>query len=315
MLHYRNFTVFIFWVAGTILPGISPGQTSEENSNDIEDFIVRQIVPVQNFVRITPIIGSKSPDQAVALQKEQLEHLTVYFDRNQINPDNGPQFLKITTTVTKRDGSLYDKYSQYAFTFAKESTSAMDTEKMKQYANEILRFGFVSKRKIDSVDVRMDSIPEWSLVKIEITPDDDYTKYSRRLGTHQSWFYRLKGNRFESAFFFGIPKVIYDSNKKDTMEYGNASAMLRFYYLDGETGERYPVNIGIGTFGISTPIDVRTSGGGFALSLFFDIVQMSRQAFGVDLSRRVNAGVEITPFFPIQKQARLLFNARVGFSP
>jgi hypothetical protein len=151
-------------------------------------------------------------------------------------------------------------------------------------------------------------------VKIEVIPDEEYTRYAHRLNTKQAWHYRTKGSRIDNAFFLGIPKVLYDTKKKDPVNYGNASIMLRLYLLHAETGERYPVSLGIGTFGVNTPIDVSRTGGGFAVSLLLDVVELIRR-LDVGLSRRFNAGLELTQFFPIQRQARLLLNVRVGYSP
>jgi hypothetical protein len=153
------------------------------------------------------------------------------------------------------------------------------------------------------------------VVKIDVTPDEEYTKYSRRFQSRRTWYYRTKGNRWEIAFFLGIPKVLYDTEKRDSVAYGNASVMLRLFFLDGETGSRYPLNIGIGTFGISTPIDVSKNGGGFVISLFLDVVQLLNTNFNLDLSSRFNGGLEVTPFFPIDHRARLLVNVRIGISP
>lgn len=279
------------------------------------EFVIRQIVPFSKFVNITPIEGGSNEESAKPLEKSEISHLVISFRRENLRTEDGPQFIKITSTVTSRDGKVSERITQYAFTFAKEAVPDSDETRMRMYAQQINPFGFVSRRKINSVDVHLDSLPDWGVVKIDVTPDEEYTKYSRRFSTGQTWYYRAKGSRWESAFFLGIPKVLYDTDKKDTVAYGNASAMVRFFFLDGKTGSRYPLNIGIGTFGVSTPIDVSKNGGGFAVSLFFDIVQFVSNSFDVNLGSRFNGGLEVTPFFPIEHSARLLVNARIGISP
>jgi hypothetical protein len=47
--------------------------------------------------------------------------------------------------------------------------------------------------------------------------------------------------------------------------------VLHFYYVNGTTGHRFPVNLEIGTFGVNSPIDVGVSRGGFAIPIFLDM--------------------------------------------
>jgi hypothetical protein len=35
---------------------------------------------------------------------------------------------------------------------------------------------------------------------------------------------------------------------------------------------------------------------------------------GIDLNKKITAGLEVAPFFPIKKKARFLINAQVGIS-
>jgi hypothetical protein len=70
----------------------------------------------------------------------------------------------------------------------------------------------------------------------------------------------------------------------------------------------------MGTFGVSSPIDVGVGRGGFAVSTFLDLVELTRIS-DLGFFKRVNAGLELTQFFPIERKARLLINAQVGFSP
>ena len=302
-----------------LLASFSPICAQPESSADIDtevdtNYVIRSLVPLPHYVTISPLSGGDNPGSAPALPLESLRHLAVHFERDSLPKDSGPQFIKIVTTISNREGDLHDRVTQYAFTFPRESTPDSDLSTLKKYAAGITPYGFVVRSKIDSVAVRVDSVPAWGVVKIEIVPDEEYAKFAHRLGTKREWYYRAAGSRYEVAVFVGIPKVLYDSRSQDSINYGNASAMLRLYLLSSQTGERYPVNIGIGTFGVNTPIDVSRGGGGFALSVFFDLVQLINP-LSAYLSQHVNAGVEATPFFPIGHQARLLINARIGYSP
>ncbi|MEW5798838.1 MAG: hypothetical protein AB1728_07495 [Bacteroidota bacterium] len=274
----------------------------------------RHLLPIEEYVNSTHP-GGKSMQDAVPYSSNELHSVKIGFDRSKILPAHGPQFVKVTTSIYTREGSLFDKYTQYAFTFPPQPTSDIERDMMRSIAERIMTFNFINPRKIDTIDIYLDSLPNWSVIEVQVTPDEEFTKYERRSRTHQTWYYRTKGNRFESAFFFGIPKVLFDTEKRDTISYGNASAMLRISYLDGETGKPYPFNIGIGTFGVSTPIDVSSKGGGFALSLMFDAVQALERMFKWGITNRVNAGIEVTPFVPINHRARILVNARIGISP
>jgi hypothetical protein len=89
--------------------------------------------------------------------------------------------------------------------------------------------------------------------------------------------------------------------------------MLRFYYVDAESGNRFPVSFGVGTFGVNSPIDVGVARGGFAASTFLDLVELTTIR-DLGFVKNFNAGLEGTLFFPIGRRGRLLINAQVGFS-
>jgi hypothetical protein len=114
------------------------------------------------------------------------------------------------------------------------------------------------------------------------------------------------------VFALAFPKVLYDTQAKDSIKYGKISAMMRFYYVKTSSGHRFPVNIGIGTLGVNSPIDIAEARGGFAASIFLDVIELIRN-LGFDFSMKANAGLELMPFFSIKRKPRILFNAQVGF--
>lgn len=272
------------------------------------------LIPFARYVDCGPIEGGskKSP---VSITIEEALRLTLVINRDSLPKDCGIQFLTVTISIFNKHGVLTDKIVKQAFTFPREAGEDSDRSKLHFYAERIAPFGFVSEQKIERIKILHDSIPEWSLMKVELTPTDEYTKFAERLKYEMEWWYRIKGSVYEGEFFLGIPKVLYDTRADDPIAYGNASAMMRLYLLHSETGERYPVNIGVGTFGVSTPIDVSKTGGGIAVSLLFDIVQAIRLSYDLDIPNKFNAGVEITPFFPLERKSRILVNARIGYSP
>jgi hypothetical protein len=73
------------------------------------------------------------------------------------------------------------------------------------------------------------------------------------------------------------------------------SSYVTILLCERNIGHRFPVNLGIGTFGVNSPLDVRVDGGGFALSIFLDVVEITR-ALDIDLMKKVTAGLEVTPY-------------------
>lgn len=272
------------------------------------------LIPLSTYVVSEPVEGG-TEENPTPISASQALQLQVSFRRQNLPMDCGVQFLTITTSVFNKKGILKDKIVKQAFTFPISDSGITDMELLHTFAQRIVPFGFVSEKKIERVMVEYDTVPEWSLIRVDVAPSEEYTKFAERSKYTMTWWYRVTGSQLEYEFFLGIPKVLYDSRKNDPIIYGNASAMLRFYYLHKETGHRFPFNVGIGTFGVSTPIDVSRDGGGFAVSLLFDIVQATRLMYDLNITNNVNAGIELTPFFPIQRTARLLINARIGYSP
>ena len=142
--------------------------------------------------------------------------------------------------------------------------------------------------------------------------------YTIKIGAYDRFnsvtrYFRVRGPTIEIGFSLGIPKVLYDTQAQDTIEYGHTSAMVRFYYVSAESGNRFPVSLGIGTFGVYSPIDVGAGRGGFATSLFLDLVELTR-VFNIASVRKINVGLELTPFFSIGRKPRVLVDAQVSFA-
>jgi hypothetical protein len=126
-------------------------------------------------------------------------------------------------------------------------------------------------------------------------------------------YFRVKGPTIEVGLSLAIPKVFYDSQSNDPIQYGNSSAMVRFYFVNSETGNRFPVSAGIGVFGVDSPVDVGIGRGGFALSMFLDLAEMVR-IVNIGFDKKINIGLEMDPFFSIEKKVRLILAAQAGFS-
>jgi hypothetical protein len=280
-------------------------------SVDVEE---RQAVEdLVRFVSIVPAAGGDELQNAVTLDRQEVRDLQVVFRRDAIRQWMGPQFVTIRTTVQSSDGIVSQMFERRVLTFRSHGDPVRDREAFVQYRTAYGAYAAISTTELEHVGLRVDSLPGWAIIKVNIEPD-----YTIRIGAYNrlnsvTRYFRVKGPTTEIGFSLGIPKVLYDTQAADSIEYGNTSAMLRWYHLNSESGRRFPVSLGVGTFGVRSPIDVGVGRGGFALSMFLDLVEMLR-IVDVGPIKKVTAGLEVTPFFPLERRARLLVNAQVGFS-
>ena len=280
-------------------------------SIDVEEHQV--IEQISNYVRVDPEPGSEDIQSAVTLDRSEIRNLRVVFQRDSIHLDMGPQFVTIRTTVQLRDGTTAQTYERRVLTFRSDNDPNRDRAMLIQYRTAYGNYAAIQSEEFSQVRIHVDSLPDWAIIKINIEPD-----YTIKIGGYDkansyTRYFRVRGPRIEIGFSLGLPKVLFDSQSKDTLNYGSYSAMLRFYYVNEISGHRFPVNLGIGTFGVSSPLDVRVDGGGFALSIFLDVVEITR-VLNIDLMKKVTAGLEVAPFFPIKKRARILIDAQVGIA-
>jgi len=272
---------------------------------------VQAVEQVSHYVRMGPETGSETPRSAVALDRGQIQNLWVIFERDSIPERMGPQFVTIRTTVQSRDKNAFQTFERRVLTFRSCGNSNRDRVMFTQYRKAYGAYAAILPEELEKVHLQLDSLSNWAIIKVNIQPD-----YTIKIGAYDrsnslTLYYRVKGPKIETKFVLAIPKVLYDTQAKDTMEYGKTSAMIRFYYVNAISGHRFPVSLGVGTFGVNSPIDVGVGRGGFAASIFLDVVELIR-TFGVHFSMKVNAGLELTPFVPIKRRSRILLNAQVG---
>lgn len=273
----------------------------------------QDVETVSKYVFMGSEAGSKDPQTAMTLDRMHIRDLHVMFQRDSIRLQMGPQFVKITTSVESREGTTVQTFERRVLTFRSHGDPNHDHVMFIQYRTAYGAYATIRPEEIEQVWVQVDSLPDWAIIKVRVEPD-----YSIRVGAYDptnsfTRYFRVKGPTIETGFTLGVPKVLYDTRAKDTVAYGNTSAMVRFYYVDEVSGHRFPVSFGIGTFGVSSPIDVDVGKGGFAVSAFLDVVEIMR-ALKIDLGGKVNGGLELTPFFPIEKKSRLLVDAHVSLS-
>ncbi|MFA6597266.1 MAG: hypothetical protein WCS69_06055 [Ignavibacteriaceae bacterium] len=271
------------------------------------------IEQISKYVHIEPDSGGVDQKSPVTLDRSQIRNLRVIFQRDSIGEGMGPQFVTIRTTVLLRDGITAQTFERRVLTFRSDKDPERDYAMLVQYRRAYGPYAAIRPEEFTQVQINVDTLPDWAIVKINIEPD-----YTIKIGGYDrsnsyTRYFHVRGPKIEIGLALGIPKVLYDSRAKDTIQYGNYSAMIRFYYVDELTGHRFPVNFGIGTYGVNSPIDVNAGRGGFALSLLFNVAEMTRMV-GIDLSKTINAGLELAPFFPLKKKARILIAAQVGIS-
>ena len=272
------------------------------------------IEQLSRYVNIVPLDGSSDPRTAATLVGEQVRGLYVVFRRDSIRLRMGPQFVTIRTTVVLRDGTTAQSFERRVLTFRSHGDPERDRAMFIQYRTAYGAYAAISTAELDQVRLPLDTLPAWAIVRVNIDPD-----YTIRIGGHDgansvTRYFRVRGPTLDIGFSLGIPKVLYDTQARDTIEYGNTSAMLRFYYVDAESGNRFPVSFGAGTFGVNSPIDVGVGRGGFAFSGFLDLVELTR-IHDLGFFKGIIAGLELTQFFPLGRRARILINAQVGISP
>jgi len=283
-----------------------------ETGRTIEVEEIQEVESIATYVSIFPFDGGHDSRSAMTLERTQMQQLQLLFRRNSIQEGKGPQFVTVRTKVIQRDGSTASTSERRVMTFRSHGTAGRDHAMFMQYRTAYGAYAAISPAELDQVLLPLDSLPSWAIVSVNVTPD-----YTIKIGAYDpgnslTRFYRVKGPLWEAGFMIGIPKVLYDSRPEDVIEYGNTSAMLRFYYVTPLTGNRFPISLGVGTFGVNSPIDVGVGKGGFALPIFLDLIELLH-VLDVEFVRKVNVGVEWTPFFPIRKRARLLIDAQVSF--
>jgi len=198
-------------------------------------------------------------------------------------------------------------------TFRSHGDRNKDRAMFIQYRTAYGPYANIRPEELEQVLVPVDSLPDWAILGIHIEPD-----YTIKIGAvdrsnSMTQYYRVKGSIIEVGFALAVPKVLFDTRAQDSVEYGNSSAMVRFYYVDPGSGNRFPVSGGIGMFGVNSPVDVGTGRGGFALSMFLDMAEMIR-IVNIGFTKKINFGLEIDPFLPIGRKGRLLFVAQAGFT-
>ncbi|RPI05459.1 MAG: hypothetical protein EHM64_06420 [Ignavibacteriae bacterium] len=273
----------------------------------------QDVEQLSRYVSIIPEKGSNTLRTAVTIDRDQARNLEVRFQRDSIRPQMGPQFVRITTTVLLRDGIATPSYERRVVSFRSHGDATKDRAMFIQYRTAYGAYANIRPEELERVLVPVDSLPDWAILGIHVEPD-----YTIKIGAVDrsntlTQYFRVRGPTFETGFSLAIPTVLYDSRADDPTEYGRYCAMVRFYLTNAITGNRFPVSAGIEIFGLNSPIDIGTGRGGFAMSMSLDIAEMIR-IVNIGFTKKVNIGVELAPFFPIKKKARMLFVSEFGFS-
>ena len=278
---------------------------------NVEEYQV--IEQISNYVHIEPEAGSNDVESALTLDRSQIRDLRVIFQRDSIRLGMGPQFVTIRTSVQLRDGTMAQTFERRVLTFRSDNDPNRDRAMLIQYRSAYGSYAAIRSEEFTQVRIHLDSLPDWAIIKINIEPD-----YTIKIGGYDrsnsyTRYFRVRGPKIEIGFSLAIPKVLFDTQAKDTLNYGNSSAMVRFYLVNGVSGNRFPVNFGVGTFGVNSPVDINVGRGGFALSTFLDVAEITR-ILGIDFIKKITAGLELAWFIPINKRARILIDAQVALA-
>jgi len=184
---------------------------------------------ISRFVYIEPDSGGENQQSAVTLDPSQIRELRVIFRRDSIGMGMGPQFVTIRTTIQLRDGTIGQTFERRVLTFRSDNDPDRDYSMLIQYRRAYGPYAAVKSDEFGQVQINVDSLPAWAIIKINIEPD-----YTIKIGGYDrsnsyTRYFHVRGPKIEVGLSLGIPKVLFDSQAKDTIQYGNYSAMLRFY--------------------------------------------------------------------------------------
>lgn len=322
-LKYIGKSKYMSVLAQNVTPGIYPVRLSVKDSEGrryrydsdcavtVEEY--QDVEKLNHFIVLSPTPGSTDIRNAKTLDRDEVKNISVQFNRDSIKTRMGPQFVRITTSVLLRDGISASSYERRVMTFRSHGDPKKDRAMFIQYRTAYGQYANIRPEELERVMVPVDSLPDWAILGIHIEPD-----YSIKIGAVDrsntlTQYYRVRGPAIEVGFSLAVPKVLYDTRPNDPVDYGNSSAMIRFYFINKVTGNQFPVSAGIGVFGVNSPIDVGEGRGGFALSSFLDMAEMIR-ILNIGFTKKINFGLEIDPFFPVKRKLRLLLVAQAGFS-
>lgn len=314
---------YVTVIPQTVTPGLYPIRLNVKDSEgrrfryETECIVTveenQDVEQLSRYVNIIPIAGSPNIRSAVTLDRSQVRNLEVKFQRDSIRSFMGPQFLRITTSILLRDGIPVPSYERRIVTFRSHGNIIKDRSMFIQYRTAYGAYANIRPEELDEVLVPVDSLPDWAILGISVEPD-----YSIKIGAvdrsnRVTQYFRVRGPTIELGFSLAVPKVLVDSHADDPIVYGNSSAMIRLYFIDSKTGNRFPISAGMGMFGVNSPVDVGPGRGGFAWSMLLDLAEMVR-IFNIGFTKKVNIGIEVDPFIPIERKARILLVAQAGFS-
>ena len=212
-----------------------------------------------------------------------------------------------------QDGSTVPSFERRVVTYRSHGDPDKDREMFVQYRSAYGHYANIRQDDLEHIPLPMKSLPDWAIVCIHIEPD-----YSINIGAVDrvndiKQYFLVRGRTVEFGFSIAAPKVLFDSRTDDPIVYGNTSAVLRMYLISSESGNRFPVSVGIGIFEVNSPVDVGIGRGGFALVMLLDMAEVAR-IVEPSFTQKVNFGLETDPFLSIGRIGRLLFSAQAGYS-
>ena len=173
---------------------------------------------------------------------------------------------------------------------------------------------------MSTIPLKLDEIPYWSIIKVEITPDEEYHNIGYDELKEFKRFYCVKGPWANVTPSFGIPKVLvpYEFHsgivKNDSLDYGSASVMLKLFFLN-DFGKRFPISIGLGIYGLSASTNKFQGGGGVPILGSVDLLELFRY-LNVQITDIAQISCDCALFIPFNyPYTRILFSLSASITP
>src|SRR5674476_1445891 len=95
-----------------------------------------------------------------------------------------------------------------------------------QYRTAYGNYAAIQSEEFSQVRIHVDSLPDWAIIKINIEPD-----YTIKIGGYDkansyTRYFRVRGPKIEIGFSLGLPKVLFDSQTRDTINYGTYLSLI-----------------------------------------------------------------------------------------
>lgn len=280
-----------------------------------------ELEQISKLVTLNPASAADNFYAPALIEPRQVKDLSVELDPRAIGHRKGPQFLKIKMTAKNTDGSILALKEIRTVIFNPDDERGKD-EINGPYASFLRTLNPNAKPfwTRNSVPLKVENLPSWSTISVEVTPDDQVYNIPYSRDNEFIRHYRVKGPRGEVVPSLGAPKVLFPvkfyggRDKSDSLDYGSASVMLKFFRLS-ETGNRSWWSVGLGVYGLNASSNLVKGGGVIPFSASGDLLELFRK-FGFKVPETTQITLDGSLFIPFgYPYARFLFSLTVSLTP